>query len=913
MDVALTLSILIPNSTLEHSAWNRVLGKEEDSIAGNEKSLRSFIAFCQSSLLEPTLSPSPQSQLLVDANARKAAGLAPAILTALESSKAAQGSLKEFMEWCTVVSTVAADLERVLSEVDEEVSSARSTANALSLSQAATALESHGSAGGEASGSELQAQISELAANSRTLATIPSASSSRAESFLNELRELEKSLCALIQNMLDRATSSILSYAEEYSGEIKGGAKELLVHDALITVSPTTALAHPLAARTFTSSPFLRPRTCGEMLIWAGLTGQRANRSRSFVGPSFEVEFPKSVLALAVNVAVRVYTTYSTSMDYFLEDMGSKKNPLQQARSLKAAATPSNSKAVELGKEAEGKEEEKEGEEGKVSEGKEEAEDNRNTPEQVAAAVVIEAGGGSNPSPLSSSNSTSTTTTTTTTTESSETSPIPLRHLGGWLTLELLSMPAPNGHPKKGWGITAGVPDAAAAVAVAGVPPPSLLAYPRIAHPSSGNAAVSASSSIRVKWRAPPGVIMEPRTSTRTITPVRWSDGAGWTPRDVLEPSWNESTRMSTFSATWFVPHALAQPRVMDLPFKSWKITPCLPFLQHQKEQKQLTGGGSVQHAATFSLTTARGIKVCIHVCELGCRLISPTFRELAWLTGIPDAAATGKAGEEGTSSSSSSSSSTFTSTAAPAPEESVNEPPPPTVQADIYAGGIEAGAEASPHPKAPFFSPGALLSALSSAGILLTPKDSDIPAMLALMATESAAAGAGGVTPSVNFPPPLSDSVEASLYSDAASAASAFTLEGVPGRGYRPPGPLPADPEDVPPNSGAPILAEMLAVETLAPIWGLNESWRSLPTALRRVVCTSDPLLPRGFKLTLKVEGVLDSFNSALPGSHAELLSALTPSAGTEALSHAERSPPAFTETLRRLLVLTRPLNFTV
>jgi hypothetical protein len=109
-----------PHTSTPTSAWGRALGKDATSAASDERSLRSFLAYCHSTLGEPQLAASPVTQALVDAEKRRAIGLAPAVTSALESHRAALGSLKAFMDWCAMVATVGADVERALADVAED-------------------------------------------------------------------------------------------------------------------------------------------------------------------------------------------------------------------------------------------------------------------------------------------------------------------------------------------------------------------------------------------------------------------------------------------------------------------------------------------------------------------------------------------------------------------------------------------------------------------------------------------------------------------------------------------------------------------------------------------------------------------------------------------------------------------------
>jgi hypothetical protein len=106
--------------------------------------------------------------------------------------------------------------------------------------------------------------------------------------------------------VLDGAAAALLTSAEDYGGEIQGGAREVLVSDGVVCVGASGAHASPTGARVDAGAPFARSRAAGGVVLWSSLMGARATRARVIGGAAAEAAFPKIVLGAAVNVAVRL-------------------------------------------------------------------------------------------------------------------------------------------------------------------------------------------------------------------------------------------------------------------------------------------------------------------------------------------------------------------------------------------------------------------------------------------------------------------------------------------------------------------------------------------------------------------------------------------------------------------------------
>ena len=865
------------------AAWVRTLGRDASSVAGDERSLRGFLAYCQGTLLAPLLAPSPVTLALLDAEKRRAMGLAPAVTSALESHRAAHGSLRAFMDWCSVAATVAADVERALADVGEEESAALGAAAELGVdaapaeAPAAAAAPAAAPAAAEAAGGGLGEAAAALAAG-------PHAHALRARAYAAELRALHSALVALLQASLDAATGALLEKAEDYSGEAKG-VRELLCVDAF-EVGAEAASASPAGVR-LAPGPFVRRRNAGEVVIWCSLTGTRINRNpKPFSGPSVEAEFQKGCLGIATNVAVRVSTLLTA-----LESVpgGSASGSASVGGSGKAKARPKSAggmpraAAAAGGSQEEGKEggsegaagsssgasEAAEGKEGAAEEGKEGKEGEGSAAEAPAAAPRPAAPAPA-PAPAPAS--------------------VPLRPLGGWLCLDQLLMPPPNSGIR-GWAMTA-----------AALPPPggaAALPHPllRMEHPAASNASAASTTSVKVKWHLPRHIVTGPLELVcpppssgsagapphpRALLPGRWlPERSEWSTDGVADAVFHAPTRTLQFAATAFAPHALLQPRAVDLPFQSWVLAPALaPALAGAAGAAG--GDQPPQHAATLALTTARGLTVRLHVSGAGCRLLAPRLPALAHLTG-------GGEGEEEEGGGSAAGRSGSSSGSGSGSGSSGGEHP----------GGATAW---EPLPAAPCLPPGQMLAALRACGLHLAPSDSDAPAAAALLGAESSARA---------LAPLLPRCTEAALHADLAHACASFRLEGCSGRGYAA-GVAPADPSDAPPNAHAPLLAQVRALETLEPAGAGSSAWRSGATASLRLRIVQDSGVPRGFKVSAAPEGAgAGSAGGGAGVAHAALDTCLLASASPEASAWLAAAPPAFTETVRRLLCLVRPLNF--
>jgi hypothetical protein len=417
----------------------------------------------------------------------------------------------------------------------------------------------------------------------------------------------------------------------------------------------------------------------------------------------------------------------------------------------------------------------------------------------------------------------------------------------------------------------------------------------RMEHPAERNASAAAATAVRIKWQVPSHVLTDvPVTicdgTPRSLVPARWSEATKtWTTAGVPEPSWMPATRSIQFLTTSFSPHALVLPLAADFPYASWSLEPA----------PSSSGVGSNFPATLFSIETARGFHVKIHVSADGCSLVSPDIPSLGWLTGSA---------------------------------------------ADSAGGSASVGSRATPLGNAPVLPPGQLFALLDSVGLRLTPSDADVAGVNAILAAEAAAppppmapapkgasraekealiaayeesCAARAAAPVPVLPPLLSSGIEAALTQDIALSASAFTIRCVRARGYKARSP-PPDPDDAPPNAGAAVLAEALFLESLSPegvdIEGQHaRAWLQDATATLRMRASEDPSARRGFVVKCAPEGVPlalgDQLALALP--FASISESLLAHASPEARRTLHAAPPSFTEVLRRTLMLTRPLAF--
>ena len=839
-----------------------MLGRDKGSTAGSERTLRSFIAYCQDTLLAPQLAPSPVALALVDAEKRRAMGLAPAVTSALDSTRAAHGSLKAFMDWCATAATVAADVERALADVQEEERASLSTVAELGMGRAEAEQQ-------QQQQQQRPAGDGSLLEAAAALAATPSASAAALQAYGRELHELHCCLLALLQASLDTAAGALLECAEDYSGEAKG-LKELIYVDTF-GVDAALAAASP-AAVLAAAGPFSRPRAGGEMIIWCSMTGQRVSRNpKPFSGPSLEVEFQKGCLGTAVNVAVRVIAL-CTALEVVPGLLGVKGGEAgagaaakgkQQGRPRSAATAPlvgggggaAAAAAAAVAAAVTGLAEE--GKEGAEAEGKEGKEADEGSAAAAAAAVAAAAAAAAASKAAAAAASALA---------------IPLRPLGGWICLDQLLMSAPNSGIR-GWAMTSTTATGAggsggAGSAAAAVRAPALS---RMEHPAASNPSAASTTSIKVKWRVPDHIVLGPlehvcpssasasASPSRALLPGRWSaERQQWGLEGVADPTFNPATRTVQFSATAFTPHALLQPRAADFPYTHWRLAPAPPAAA-----AAAAAAGEGQHAACLSLTTARGLAVRVHVSAAGCRLLGPVCPELAHLLqGAEQSQALPGSGSGSGSTSS----------------------------------GRAAGAASSGSP--PCLPPGQLLAALRASGLNLTPLDSDSAGAAALLAGE----GSSRV-----LAPLLPPGVEAALHADLALACAAFQLQGVAGRGFVA-GQPPSDPSDAPPNAEAAVLAQVLALEVLevGEGEGAGGGWRAEATATVRVRVLEDRGLFRGFKLVGGPEG-----GEAGSSGSATLEACLAGSAAPEASVWMASAPATFTENVRRLLCLVRPLSF--
>ena len=907
-------------------------------MSGSERTLRGFLAYCLETLREPALAPSPVTQALVEAEKRRAQGLAPRVVSALESHRAAVGSLQAYMDWCSTLATVAADVERALADVAEEECAALGVVAELDLgggggaeAQAAAAAAEGGGSGGGGGG---------FAEAAGALAGPCRASAARLSAYGAELHALHCTLIGLLQASLDSGTAALLERAEDYSGEAKG-VRELLCVDAY-GVSPDTAEASPAAVRV-APSPFVRPRPAGEIIIWCSLTGQRVNRNpKPFTGPFIEAEFQKGCLGIQANVAVRINSVVTAleAVPPLLgprgEVMGSASGGAggggaggarQRARPKSAprgAAPPpaaAAAAAAEEGKEGEGKEGEGKEGEGKAEEGKE--------GEGGGGAGAGVAGSKAAPPPPAAAAAPSPLATTTT-----PAAAIPLRPVGGWISLDQLSMPAPN-FGIRGWAMTPTAPPPPTASASASASASALSASPllRLEHPAVTNASAASTTNVKVRWHLPHHVVTGPAEGVcprggsigssssssgsssspnpfpRALLPGRWVGERGeWTVEGVVDPSFTPATRTLQFGALNFAPHALLQPIAVDFPYASWALSPA-PVATGAG-----AGAGRGGHAALLDITTARGIRVRMHVCAQGCTLLGPRLPALAFLTLGASSSSSSPAAAAAAASTGSGSGSGGAEAAAPLPPTASAGGGAPLDGAGGGGGGGggggegEGGGEPFSHPQrgAPCLPPGQMLAALRACGVHLSPRDVDAPATAAILAAE----GRG-----VQLPPLLPPPVEAALYADLAYASASFALRSVAGRGYGA-GVPPPDPSDAPPNSHARMLAQVRALETLEPLGAGHTgrgalAWREDPTATLRVSVREDGGLPRGCLVFAEPEGRGAGARVGGGATYATVEACLLAAASPEALAWLTSAPPTFTEMVRRLLCLCRPLNF--
>ena len=872
--------------------------------------------------------------------AARASGLAMDEAVPLESVAAGMGAIKAFSTWQSVVATVNADVDRVLANAREAVAAYSGAAAELSLNSVSWGSGAQGSGAAPTAAAVAVAvadggvavTVDGAASGTRTeelpLRAQHAAARAGATAATQRVAELEKfsvSLADLVTVSRDVATAALLDSAEDFAGEIKGGAREVRVADET-HIAPSMALISP-AALQVRASPFVRERVAGEMIIWSSLTGQKATRTRVVAGNSIEVELPKIVLtASALNSAARVSTTLCTAHQpptaararpsaaparAPARPKSGNKNKTEEATPAPDAPEKDDSEKKSLDDSekkslvGEGKEGGEGGsprsprpstagssrpvtaDSGKLAEGEKKGGESTEPEAEVAVAVAV--------------------------TETEVVAPplvlqaapvpptIPLRALGGWVHVEMFATTAP---PKsyRGWAISS--------VAEAGGLGVRALAasLARIEHPAERNASAAAVTAVRVKWTLPAHLLTDAPAvpcagGPRAPAPARWLEERQiWSTVGVPEPSWSPATRALQFLTLSFSPHALVQPLAADWPYVAWALTPA-PLASN------LPPGAPASPAVLLKIETARGFKVAIHITAAGCALVSPRLPSLAWLL-------VGNESEEATA----------------------------TLAAAATNSITTHELQTNPLPGAPRLPPGELLDLLDSAGLRLTPCDADVVGVNALLAAEAAiplpplppavkgasrtereaavtaheeAAAARAAAPAPMLPPLLSSSIEATLTADLSRAAAAFTISCVPGRGYKT-RVAPADPDDCPPNAGAPVLAEILFLETLTPARadGVGEhtrAWAQDPTATLRMRVTEDPGCARGFKVQTSPEGVSralgDPFTLAPP--FASIDESILQRASPEARVVALGVPASFTEVLRRTLLLMRPLAF--
>lgn len=827
------------------------------------------------------------SQQSITLNAARAAGLALDEAVPLECTAAGTGAIKSFSTWQTVVATVAADIDRVLADAREAVAAYNASEAELNFSDGDTTTTTNTTTTTPITEGE-QLPLRAEHAIARTGASAAIQRVAALEKFATALAEL-----TIVSR--DVATASLLDVAEDFAGEIKGGAREVRVADETF-IAPAVALISP-AAPLLRTSPFVRERIAGEMIIWSSLTGQKATRTRVIAGNAIEAELPKIVLATSLNSAARVSTTLCAAHQPIAAAV--RMRPTTSTATTRAARPKSGSTNKNKTEEAptsdaaaaqdgdEKKSDEGEGKEGEITARSRSRSSRPATAEGKTEGKTESSEGKSADTEGGDSSDVVSATVTHQNTQQQQSSPpspppIPLRALGGWVHVEMFATTAP---PKtlRGSAMTL------VSESVGGQGARALaLSLARIEHPAERNTSAAAATAVRVKWTLPAYVLTDAPAipcsgGPRAPTPARWiEEKQVWTTTGVPEPTWTANTRALQFLTTSFSPHALVQPVAADWPYASWALTPA---------------GAPSSPAVLLSIETARGFKVSIHISNAGCALVGPRLAALAWLTG-------GAAGDE-------SDISTTTTTT-------------------------------TPLPGAPVLPPGELLALLDSAGIRLTPSDADVAGVNAILAAEAAmplppmapalkgasrvekealaaayevAVAAHDAAPVPTLTPLLPASIEAALTTDLSRAAAAFTVSCVRGRGYQQ-RVTPADPDDAPPNAGAPILAEILFLETLtpaAPVGGHAQAWALDPTATLRMRVTDDPGARRGFKVQSTPEGVSrslgDPFIVAPP--FASIDECILQRASPEARAVTQSVPTSFTELLRRTLLLTRPLAF--
>lgn len=802
-------------------------------------------------------------------NARRAAGLAIPIQPPLESSRAGSGALKEIAEWVAGISTVAADVNRVLADAREvaAVTAADAAGADLLVAPPPAAVD------GVVAEVPMSA-LASFAAAARAAASVASSRVAALEAKLNELANAAEAA-------RDRSTAALLDVAEDYAGEAKGGSKELLCCDAAYAYNVVRAGASRAAPR-LPLTVFSRPRPAGDLILWSSLTGQKSVRARVISNAAapvagqipIEAEMPKSVLGIVANCAVRISASFcddhapptSTAVDVHL-----KLAPVAR----RAAGDVAQAETKE-GKEGDEKAESKE--EGADAPASTVAPDAASARTETAgggdvAASASDGGSAEAPPPASSAPTPAPPAT-------------PLRAVGGWVTVELIAtLPPSSTTGKRGWALSAGG---------SGLSDRDVLR--KLEHPAERNAAAAAGGAVRVRWTLPPHVVAASVAtgSPRDAVPARWDAAArAWTTNGVTEPSFTPSTRSLQLLAARFTPHALALPFAADLPYANWAITPTR------------TPASTPCDMAVFRVVTARGLKVSIHVNAAGCALISPRVDALEYLTG-----GSADVDEDGD-----------------VPSPSAPRLPPGQLLALLDGSGIRL------LPADADVAAANALVALESASVRVGGRAAlEAASKTGTRADRAAAADAlaaadAAVTQANDPPPPtlaplLPPRIEAALAFDLSRAAPVFALMSVPGRGYVAPVP-PADPSDAPPNAGAAVWAQVSALESV-PLrdravpeggGGAARAWAALQTATLRVRVTDDAAVARGFVVAAAPEGVSpQTFEKTFAGltSHVSIDEALLAQASTEARERTRAAEPAFVETLRRLLILVRPFSFT-
>ena len=831
----------------------------EVSCAGDERSLCSYVSFCGDAAGEPSLSPSPLSVQNVTNNARRAAGLAIPIQPSLESSRAGSGALKEVAEWLASISTVAADVGRVLADAREVAAASAAEAAAADLVRQPPVAENGASAEVPPSA------LSDFAAAARAAAKVANLRVAALESNLNELANAAEAA-------RDLSTAALLDVAEDYAGEAKGGSKELLCCDAAYTYSVARASASRAAPR-LPQSVFSRARPAGDVIIWSSLTGQKSVRARVISNAStsvagvipIEAEIPKSVLGIVANCAVRISANFCD--EHAPPTATTVTAPVKVVPVARRVAVDAVQAESKEGKESEEKAESKE----EVTEAPASADAANALPEADAAA----SGGGSTEAPLPAPS-----------TQTPAPPATPLRAVGGWINVELIAtMPPSSTTGKRGWAFSAG-----------GTGRSDRDVLRKLEHPAERNAAAAAGGAVRVRWTLPPHVVAVSVAtgSPRDAVPARWDPAArAWTSNGVTEPSFTPSTRTLQLLAARFTPHALALPFAADLPYANWALTPTR------------TPAGVPCDMAVFRVVTARGLKVAIHVDAHGCALISPRVEALEYLTG-----AIADADEDGDTPALSAPRLPPGQLLALLDSSGVRLLP---ADSDAAAANALVALESA---SARLGSRAALEAATK------TGSRAERAAAADALAASDGATSQLSEPPPPTLAPLLPPRIEAALALDLSRVAPVFALSSVPARGYVAAVP-PADPTDAPPNAGAAVWAQVSALETVplreraVPEGGgaSTRAWAALQTATLRVRVTDDADVPRGFVVTAAPEGVSpQTFEKTFAGlgAYVAIDEALLAQASTEARERARVTAPSFVETLRRLLVLVRPFSFT-